>query len=60
MDIQVLFSRCFWLVSGPRGDTLAPSRGYCNAKLSWESPRQTHLLNRFPSSFTTYNDHQIC
>ena len=44
----------------PHEDTSALSRGYCNAKFSWESPRQTHLLNRFPSSFTTYNDHQIC
>ena len=54
------FDTVFWLVSGPREDTSAPSRGYCNAKFSWESPHQTHLLNRFPSSFTTYNDHQIC
>ena len=28
---------------------------YCNAKFSWESL----VLNRFPSSFTTYNDQQI-
>ena len=46
------YPRSFWLLSGPREDTSAPSRGYCDA-LFVGTFRQNYPLNKFSIYFTT-------